>query len=193
MVYFFDFAYSLQQWQAIGIFDVIIPFMLIFAIVYAILQKTGILGKRPGIDAIVSMAISFIAIINPFVTQGMKIILENTVVAILIVVALMLLLGLVWGAQRPEAWTLIGGIIGIVVFVWIFGRIADYYQMYSPGTVLFSSIWWENNLPWLIPLIFIVIFALVIISSGKDRATVDPNAPAGEKLLDYLFKRKSGW
>jgi hypothetical protein len=181
MVYFFDFAYSLQQWQSIGIFDVLIPFMLIFAIIYAILQKTGILGRRPGIDAIVSMAISFLAILNPFVTQAMRVILENTVIAILIVVALMLLLGLVWGSKHPKLWTLVGGIIGIVVFVWILGRVADYYQIYSPGTIIFSSMWWENNLPWIIPIIVIVIFAIVIISSGKEPS-------AGENPLQKIIK-----
>ena len=186
MVYFFDFSYALQQWQQIGIFDVLLPFMLVFAILYAIMQKTKLLGARPGIDAIVAMAIAFMAIINPFVSQMMRVILENTVIAVLIIVALMLLLGLVWGGKRMKAWTFVGGIIGVVVFAWILGRVADYYQMYFPGTVVFSSMWWESNLPWVVPIIIIIIFAIVIISSGKERT----GGNALEKIMHDLTEKE---
>ena len=174
MVYFFDFAYSLQQLESVGFFDVMLPFMLVFAILYAILQKTKMFGARPGIDAIVAMAISFLAIINPFVSEIMNVILENTVIAVLIIVALMLLLGLVWGGKAMKGWKFIGMIIGLVVFVWILGRVADYYQLYYPGTVVFSTLWWASNLTWIIPILVIIIFAIVIISSGG------PSTPAGQ-------------
>ena len=188
MAVFFDFNSAIQQWQAIGIFDVMLPFILIFAIIFAILQKTKILSGRKGIDAIVAMAIGFIAIINPYVSQLMRVLLENTVVAVLIIVAAMLLLGLVWGGKKPPVWNFVGAFIGLAVFVWVLGRVADYYQMYSPGTIIFSSIWWENNLPWIIPILVIVIFAIVIISSGKEPSK-DENAL--QKIIKDLTEKQA--
>ncbi len=38
-----------------GIFDYLLPFMLIFVIIYAILQKTKILGEKKSVDALVAL------------------------------------------------------------------------------------------------------------------------------------------
>jgi hypothetical protein len=184
MVYIFDFNYVIQQWQAIGIFDVLLPFILLFAIIFAILQKTKVLGGRNGIDAVVAMAIGFFVIINPFVNEILKVILANTAIAIIVIVALMLILGLVWGGQKMKAWNFIGGIIGLAIFVWILGRVADYYEMYYPGTVVFSQMWWAENLPWIIPLLIILIFAIIVISSGGEKKTGTPFAEIWKHLTE---------
>jgi len=166
---FFDLSYALMQWQAVGIFDILLPFMLIFAIIYAILQKTKLFGARAGIDVIVSMVIAFMAIINPFVNDLMKILLQNMVIAILVIVAIMLIFGLLFGAKKPKAWNFFALTTGLIVLIWLIGRIADYYELYYPGTMIFSAMWWQGNLPWIIPVLLIAIFAIVVISSGKEK------------------------
>lgn len=181
MVSFFDLSYSLQQWQTIGIFDIMIPFFLIFAILFAILQKTQIFQGRKAIDTIVALSFSALAILNPFVTDLMKIVLENTVIAVLIMVAIMLIFGLILGSHKPKAWNFFGWIIGVIIAIWLIGRVADYYELYYPGTALFSTMWWSNNLPWMIPILLIVIFAIVIISSGGE------NKKPGNSL-ESIFK-----
>jgi hypothetical protein len=187
MVSFFDFRYALQQWETIGLFDVFLPFLLIFTIIFAILQKTKIFQARKGIDAIVAMALSFIVILNPFVTDIMKVILQNTVIAIMIIVALMLIMGLILGAKKPKHWNFLGLIIGFVFFIWILGRIADYYEMYNAGTMLFSSNWWAINMPWMIPIFIIIIFAIIVISSGSERK--EGEKPFGERLMEIMTQK----
>jgi len=183
----FDLRYALQQWESIGIFDVLLPFMLIFAIIFAVLQKTKILKGIKGIDAIVAMSIAFLAIINPAINGIMKVALENTVIVIIVAISLMLLLGLIWGEKRPEAWTFIGGIIAFIVFIWILGRVADYYQIWYPGTMIFSTEWWANNAPWIVPIVIIIIFAIIIIASGGEK-----NEASLDKILKALT-RKEPW
>ncbi len=51
----------LEFWVEIGLYDVFLPFIFIYTIVYAILQKTKILGSYPNIDAIVAFCFGFIA------------------------------------------------------------------------------------------------------------------------------------
>jgi hypothetical protein len=191
MVSIFNLSYSLQQWQQIGIFDVMLPFMLIFAILFAILQKTNIFGGRKGIDAIVAMAMAFMAIINPFVTDLMKVILQNAVIAILLMVAIMLLFGLILGSKKPKIWHLFGWVTGLIILVWLVGRVADYYELYYPGTVVFSTMWWNNNLPWMIPIFIIIIFAIVVVSSGKDKTAGGNDL---SKILNVLTEKDTdGW
>jgi hypothetical protein len=181
MVGFFDISYSLQQWQAIGIFDILIPFFLIFAIIFAILQKTQLFKSGKAVDAIVAMSFAVLALLNPFVTELMKIILQNTVIAVLIMVSLMLIFGLMLGSKKPAAWNFFSWIIGAIIAVWLLGRVADYYELYTPGTTLFSTNWWNSNLPWIIPVLLIVVFAIIIISSGGESKP--------KNSLQYIMKQ----
>ena len=130
---FQDTFYYLQQW---GILDVLVPFILIFTIVYAVLQKINIFakgatdtsGKR--FNAIIALAITLTAIIPhvlgtyPPGTDIIVIInnsLPEVVLLIVAVLLLMIMLGLVYG-EWP-AGTALAGIAAIgsaVILVGIF-------------------------------------------------------------------------
>ena len=57
----------LNQWAALGIFDYVIPFLLIFAVVVAILQKSNVLGDNKTVQAIVALSIGLLSIQFGFV------------------------------------------------------------------------------------------------------------------------------
>jgi len=42
----FNIANVLQQWADIGVFSYMLPFLLVFAVVYGILSSTKILGEN---------------------------------------------------------------------------------------------------------------------------------------------------
>ncbi len=50
-----------QLWVDIGLYDVILPFLFVYTIVYMVLEKTGILGSRKNIDSLVAFCFGFIA------------------------------------------------------------------------------------------------------------------------------------
>lgn len=57
------FRGSIEFFAKLGIFDVILPFLLVYTITYAILQKTKILGKdKKSIDAVVAFASAFFVV-----------------------------------------------------------------------------------------------------------------------------------
>jgi len=65
MAAFEDFAASLEYW---GVMDAILPFLLIFTIVFAVLQKSNILGKdKKQFNVIVAMVIA-LSVIIPHIT-----------------------------------------------------------------------------------------------------------------------------
>ena len=49
----------LNQWAEIGVFAYVLPFLMIFAVIYGILSKTQILGGRKGVDATIALADRF--------------------------------------------------------------------------------------------------------------------------------------
>ena len=53
--YFFE---SLDRW---GLMDVLLPFLLVFAVVFGILIKSEILGKHKGTNIVVSLVVAGLA------------------------------------------------------------------------------------------------------------------------------------
>jgi hypothetical protein len=102
----------------------------------------------------------------------------------------MLLFGLILGAKKPKAWNFFGWITGAIIALWLVGRVADYYELYYPGTMLFSTMWWNDNLPWMIPLLLIIIFAIIVISSGGEKKEKN----TFENIIKHLTEKdESGW
>ena len=52
----------INQLNNIGFFSYVIPFLLIFAVVYAILEKSKLLGDNNAIKVIISIAIGLLAL-----------------------------------------------------------------------------------------------------------------------------------
>src|SRR3989344_1053077 len=98
-----------------GLFDVILPFLLVFTITFAILEKTKVLGhdknKEPkkNLDAMVAFAIAFFVVAASNIVQAIQASLPAISMVLLIIVVFMLLavvsiflsafgqLGNVWG------------------------------------------------------------------------------------------------
>lgn len=109
--------YNMQQW---GVFDVLIPFVLIFTILYAVLSKANIFDEKR-YNSIIAVAITLIVII-PHVLgtypPGMDVIniinnsLPEVVLLIIVVVMLMIMTGLAYGEYKLGS--SIGGLIALI-------------------------------------------------------------------------------
>lgn len=88
--------------QEIGVYDVVLPFLLIFAIVFAIFDKSKILGKekvgdeeypRRNINAIVSFVIAFLVVASSKLVSIINEALANVILLLVMSVAFLLLIG----------------------------------------------------------------------------------------------------
>jgi len=169
-----DFRTIAMQWSSIGMFDIILPMILIFVVVYAVLQRTKILLGRKEIDAIVALIISFFVIGNPEVSGFFLPLFSNLALGIIVIVAFLLIMGLISG--RPgKQWPNITLWGGIIIFIWIMSRAADYFSGYN---LIFSSTWWYSNSYWVIPVILILIVVGVVAST--------PNTKEEEKKINMI-------
>jgi len=89
-------------WQSEFFTMVVLPFVLVFVIVFAILQRTQILGKdKKQIDAIVSFIFALIFIGVPSVVGVAVSIIPLIALIIIILLAFMLMWGFVGGKTTP--------------------------------------------------------------------------------------------
>lgn len=86
----------------LGIYDVVLPFLLVFAIVFAILEKTKVLGTeevegkkytKKNLNAIVAFVISFFVVASTKLVRVINAALANIVLLLLLIVAYLLLVG----------------------------------------------------------------------------------------------------
>jgi len=119
--------------STLGYFDILFAFLLFFAIIYAILQKTGILGKNMGINGLVAVAVALLAILSDKVVQMINFIAPWFVVVFIFFI-LLLLVFQIMGAKDADIalavkdkavqWVIIG--IGLVIvfaaFATVFGQ-----------------------------------------------------------------------
>lgn len=125
--------FTLQQW---GIMDVILPFILIFTIVFAILEQTQVLGKDEAKARKYAMMVALVmafAVVTPHVTgqyyygfDAVQIInqaLPQVGLLLVAIVMMLLTIGL-WTGKKADGskgigvwFTLISGAIVIAIFV----------------------------------------------------------------------------
>ncbi|MFP4118644.1 MAG: hypothetical protein ACLFTH_01160 [Candidatus Woesearchaeota archaeon] len=150
--------HSLQQW---GVIDVILPFILIFTIVFAVLEKIQLLSKDEGqnrkYSAIIAIVMAF-AVVVPHVTgsyyYGFDVVeiinkaLPQVGLLLVAIVMMLLTIGL-WTGKTPSGdkgagvwFTMISAAIVIIIFV--------------------ASIGWWQAPYWLMRLLNSDIIALVI-------------------------------
>lgn len=161
----FDFNTVMQQWVGIGLFDLILPIILIFTIIFAILQRTRILGGIKGIDSIVALVIGFFAIINPEITAFFIPFFSNLALGIIIIIAFLLIAGLIMPQAEEGQWNTITLFGGVAIFFWVMSRAATYFSGYG---LIFSTEWWLNNSWWVVPaILFGLMMAFVVNSSNN--------------------------
>lgn len=196
MVTFTDFIYRLQYF---GVADVLLPFILIFTIVFAILQKTEILGKvkdssgQPtGVkryNVIVALVLGFGVVIphvlgwyppNADVVNIINAALPNVSIILVALLAVFLIIGLMGGtaswAGSATGWV---ALIAFLVVAFIFGNAAGWFN-YWP-----SWLWWLRDPDTQAMIIIFAVFAIIIWYIAKEPK--QPNEPgAWDNFIDSI-------
>ena len=175
-----DILYQLQSW---GLYEIVLPFLLIFTIVFAILEKTKIFGTeennpRTKINAVISGILGLL-IVNQFeIVDRLNLFLPKISLFIVIAVMFLVLLG-VFGAKTSEGFSgILLGIAAIVSLIVIYWALTPYIGLDFYGPSWLES-WVYNNSG---ALIFLIIIGIIIW------AVVSPPRTGGSGG-DSIFKR----
>ena len=184
---FEDIIFTLEAW---GVADVLLPFLLIFTIVFAILQKAKILGDdKKNMNIIIALIIG-LSVVIPHITgtypPGADVVdimnqaLPNISIVLVAVIALLLLMG-IFGFEMSKS--ISGGVVAfaIIVVLYVFGAAAGWWGDWNWITNYFG----EDAITIIV---IILVFAVLIWYITKD----DKSETAGKglfKSLEDMFKK----
>lgn len=175
--------------ENMGLTDVLLPFLLIFAIVFAVLDRAKLFGEyRRNINVVVALVMSLLVVI-PHVTgnypPGADVVeiinsaIPNVSVVIVAIVMLLILIG-VFGVNVNIAGKSLGGLIALVsalIIVFIFGKSAGWFEAELPPWLN-----WLGDPDTQALLIVLLMFGLIIwfVTGGEEKGKT------GEGLLGML-------
>jgi hypothetical protein len=157
----------LNLWAEIGVFSYVIPFLLIFAVVFAILKKTNIFKDNNAINAIIAIAIGLLALLNDQVPIFFEVLFPRFGIGLSIFLVLIILLGFFYPSAKLEKLQWIGWVTGIGVVVWAltsWDSWGGYYGSYGIGSWLYDYFW------SLIILGAIITVIILVTKSGRNNS-----------------------
>ena len=184
------FIIALENW---GLTSIILPFLLIFTIVFAVFQKIKILGEKKSYNIVIALVLSLTTVI-PHVTGNYPMnydpvliinrFLPQVSLIVIAIVMLLLLVGL-WGAESDwvagnvvTSWIVI---LSVIAIIWTFGAAANWWR----GWYWLDNIFGQDTIAILV---MILAFGLVIWFVTKD----DSKESTGDgflKQVGSLFKK----
>ena len=163
---------TLLAWEQAGFFSYVLPFLLIFAIVFGILTRTKIFGaESKGINAVISIAIGLLALQFNFVPMFFAEIFPRLGIGLSVILALLILIGMFLPEQNNKYanWLLL--IVAVVVFIVVLAK--SFGQFYWWGS-LYN---WYSSAPELILVVLVVGALAVVISSASKNKFKVPEYP----------------
>lgn len=148
----------------LGVYDVILPFLLVFTIVFAILEKTKILGTekigdkevtKKNLNSMVALSIAFLVIASTKLVAIVNEVMANVVLLLILAICFLLLVGVFFGSkeftlEKYPNWIKFFMILMFIGIVLIFLNALDWLKY------LFA-IFAEWDAEWAVTTVFIII------------------------------------
>jgi hypothetical protein len=167
----------------LGIYDVILPFLLVFSIVYAILDKTRVLGTdefegkhipKKNINAMIAFVIGFLVIVSKQLVSTINKALANVVLLLILIVMFLLLVGVFFKKDEDVAlsggWR-IGFMVAILISIIFIFFDALPTRDGSSNWLQWGWDWlmsnWSGNVFGSVVMLILVIVLIALITSDK--------------------------
>jgi len=170
----------------VGVYDVILPFLLVFTIVFAILDKTKVLGTekvegrevtKKNINSIVAFVIGFLVIASTKLVAVINEVMANIVLLLILVVSFLLLVGVFFGSKEVTlenfpGWTKFFMILLFIGIVLIFLNALKWLS-FLISLLEFGDSQWSSAIAMMIIILLFIIYI-----------TKDPGSKKNEKKSD---------
>ena len=165
----------LSKWEQMGFFSYILPFMLIFALVFGILTKVNVFRDNKMVNGIIALAVGLMSLQFNFVPDFFAQLFPRVGVGLAVILAIFVVAGLF---IDPESKGINYFLLGIGVLV------IGLVLIQSTGALGWASgSWWEENWQMVVGAIFIFIIVALIIGSSSQ-----PKHGPGDQYNPY-YKR----
>jgi len=116
------------QWEYMGVFDYLLPFLLVFAVVFGILSSTKFLGKNRAVYVIIAVVIGLLTLRwQFFFSEFLAEIFPRLGIGLAVILTLLILVGMFIAEDETRYWgwglATIGALVAIIIFYQTFDRL----------------------------------------------------------------------
>ena len=151
----------LLQWEQIGIFSYVLPFLLIFSLVFAILMRLNIFKneKNNTINAIIALVVGLMALQFDFVPIFFSEVFPRIGIAMSIILAILVVAGLFMDPENKAM------MVGLMVFSLLVVAVIIYQSFGAFG--LSTGYWISAYWPQLLSFGFFLAIIIAVIASSR--------------------------
>ncbi|MBS3151427.1 hypothetical protein J4443_03560 [Candidatus Woesearchaeota archaeon] len=162
-----DFNDVVGSFADVGGFDVVLPFLLVFAVTFAILRKIRLFGENKNVDAIVSLILAAFLVSSTAIVEVLVGFLPRVSMIVLVLLMLILVVGIFSGkSEWGGGWLFWGAVVGIISVIWALGAAAD-WDVPLVGEMT------EQDVGTLIVVgVFVLVIWLIVREPGGDKKSL---------------------
>lgn len=167
-----DISTILTDWEYMGVFDFVLPFLLVFAVVFGVLQKSKVIGEHRGINMVIALSIAMLAITSLPLREFFRTLFPYAGIGLAILLVGLILTGLFFGAENAENWWKITFFsIGMLIAVIAVFSALTSYTSWGLGS------WWlrEYLNSIIVGAVVIGLILLVVLAGTGGRNRNTPN------------------
>jgi len=160
----------LSAWEQAGFFSYLLPFLLIFALVFGILTQIQLFKENKAINAIIALAVGLISISLPIVPQFFSAIFPMLGIGLAVLLVVLILVGMFVDRDNKGIMYVLMGVGAVIVVIVL---------VQTAGALGWSSwYWWLENWPMIIGVVFILALVGIIVgaSSNKGQGTTSKSS-----------------
>jgi hypothetical protein len=154
-----SFGDLLRAADQADVFYYVLPFLLIFALVYGILTNSAILGTNKGVNVILAVALGLLGLVGNYFPNFIQTMAPNLAIGLSILLAVIILLGLFYKDTDVKWIKYIFVAVGAIAFI-----VVAYSSLSQYGSS--NSFLWQQ---YGSALIVLVILGIIIGFAVKDK------------------------
>jgi hypothetical protein len=165
----------LNYWEEAGFFSYVLPFLLIFALVYAIIGNMKLFAQNKGISSVIALAVGLLSLQFDVVPIFFSEIFPRVGIALSVMLAILIILGLFLDEKQKWMKYMLLGMAFITLFIVLFQQ-------------AYSSFWYDifyffdaQTFSWLLLGLIVVVLVLAIVKPAISK----PELPDFEPALFY--------
>jgi len=149
----------LNEMADAGFFEYLLPFLLIFAIVYGILTQIKLFKESKAVNGVIALVVGLMALQFDFVPRFFSEIFPRFGIALSVLLMVLIMIGLFTDVNK--SWIMyallgLGGIMIVIVLLNTAGSLG-----WSAGN------WWYDNWFFISAVAFVLVVIAIIIGAGK--------------------------
>lgn len=170
----FSFANVISDWEAFGVFDYMLPFLIIFAVVFGILSATKVLGGNKGVQLTVALAVALISLRFDYVPLFFSEIFPRFGVGLAVLIVLLIMSAMFIPPQWLNGWYGTMWAVSAAIAVVVIYKAFDFLGWnLSDG-----GVWWDQY--GSIVIVGGLLLALIVVIAEPWKWETTPATPAGE-------------